>query len=731
MSNLKLKPLVLALAMISPVWGSCVLAADATEQLEVSSDPKNASVTQPSLQSIKAKTDLTLVGANAAVLPGYTDAIAAERIVTETIVVSAARTEQNLLDTNASLSVVPASKLSNAAVDNVPDLLRQESGVRLVSDGTPGLKRVALRGENASRTLVMVNNQRIDDQKNKSGVPLLINPYFIDHVEVVKGPSSVLYGSDALGGIVNVITKQPTDEPVVETGMVYNGAANGLSEYVNFTAKEDSFQAAVGVFNTTQNDLYLSHRERLDNTSYNAHGANAFFAYDLNDKVQVAYTFEHYNLDAETSTTVDDPTYGEYRADMPEWSRLKHGLELTATDINDYLAVAKTSIYYQTNDKEFKSWPQRGLIVGVENEQHTFGGNLQLEWSLSDRFYLITGYDGRSEHLDSSSDVSMAMGPMNGQIRINDSSYSQQHHALYALLSTSLTDELTLNTGVRYNYIKTNAGDTHVNGQITVMGNSIPVVMHPDYDDTVQVKTIGSAGLVYRPFDYGAFRLNWSQGFRVPNVQELFLITSTGTMQYGNPNLKPEESDNYELGFRWEDPNGLIADIALFYTQADNYIETAELANSSYYTYQNIAEANSYGVELSTSYLMGRFEPYANLTWMEREYKTVSGSSKNTGTPKFAGNAGLRYYGEYFKADGYMNFATDTKNDNLDGSSYFGNNRWGGYVTYNLSISTDFGTKDKYTAFASVENLFDKSYKTSELIHEPGRFFSLGIKGRF
>lgn len=659
------------------------------------------------------------------------DVDGADKVVTQTVVVSASRTQQSLLDANTSVSVVPQGKLSNAAADNVPDMLRQESGVRIVSDGTPGLKRIALRGENASRTLVMVNNQRIDDQKNKSGVPLLINPYFIERIEVVKGPSSVLYGSDGLGGIVNVISKQPTDEPTLEAGVTFNGAANGLTEYVNFTGREGGFKTAVGMFNTNQNDLYLSDRERLENTSYDAHGANAYFGYDFTPNFSVAYTLEHYDLTAETSTTVDDPTYGNYRADMPEWSRLKHGIELNATDINDYLAVVNASAYYQTNDKVFNSWPQTGLVVDVVNEQRTVGGNLQLEWSLGDRFYLVTGYDGRQEKLDSTSDVSIAMGPMSGQIAIKDDGYAQQHHAFYALLSTYLTDDLTLNTGVRYNYIRTDAGDTNVNGRMSVMGQTIPIMMQPQYDDTVQVKTIGSAGLVYRPFDYGAFRLNWSQGFRVPNVQELFLITSTGTLQSGNPDLKPEESDNYELGFRWEDPNGLMTDVALFYTQADNYIETAQTANGQFYTYQNIAEANSYGVELAAAYLMGSFEPYANLTWMEREYKTKSGSSKNTGTPKFAGSAGLRYYSDYFKADGYLNFASRTKNDNLDGSSYFGNNEWGGYVTYNLSVSSDFGTKDRYTVFASVENIFDKNYQTSELIHEPGRFFTAGFKGKF
>lgn len=737
MTKFKLSPLVLALAMLST---AAIAEENRAQNATLERTSEQASQANAvgfmevneslgAVEELESGDKVTSVNAQALSSDGGAEISSENRIVAETVVVTASRMQQDLLDTNSSVSVVSVKRLANAAVDNVPDMLRQETGVRLLTDGTPGLKRIALRGENASRTLVMVDNQRIDDQKNKSGVPFLINPYFIERIEVVKGPSSVLYGSDALGGIVNVISKQPSQKPELEAGLTFNGAANGFTEYVNFSGTEGPFKAAVGAFNTNQGDIYLSGRERLDNTSYSSHGANGYFGYDLNDKVTIAYTFEHFDLDAETATTLNDAVYGNYRADMPEWSRLKQGLELTAVNINDYLARFNTSIYYQTNDKVFNSWPQRGLVVGVDNEQRTLGGNLQLEWSLSDTFYLITGYDGRQEKMQSSSDVQLAMGPVNGSITINDNDYAQQHHALYALLSTYITDELTLNTGVRYNYIKTEAGNTQVSGMINAAGHAVPINMHPDYDDTVRVKTIGSAGLVYRPFDYGAFRLNWSQGFRVPNIQELFLITSTGTLQSGNPNLKPEESDNYELGFRWEDPSGLMTDIALFYTQADNYIETAQ--DGQFFTYQNIAQADSYGVEAAVAYLMGHFEPYANVTWMEREYKTASGSSKNTGTPKFSGSGGLRYYGQYFKADGYINFATETKNDNLDGSSYFGSNRWGGYITYNLSISTDFGTKDRYIAFASVENLFDKSYQTSELIHEPGRFFTLGVKGRF
>ena len=713
----KLQPTLLA-SVVSAMMASALYPAVAAE---VESADEVVAV-----EAVEA----SVVGADSVSTSSESADTASDLIRSETVVVTAARTQQQLLDTNASVSVVNANQTANLGRDNIPEMLRTAPGVRLVSDGTPGVKRVAIRGESATRTLILVDGQRIDDQKNKSGAPLLINPYFTDRIEVVKGPSSVLYGSDAMGGIVNVITKQAVEDPFAfEGGVGFNSSSNSFTEYANIMGTLDRFHYAAGAFNTNSGDLYLSDHERLDNTSYNARGLNGDFSYDVLDNLTLGYVGEYFYSDAETSTTTDNATYSVFRGEIPEWKRQKHKLYLKSFDLNEYLAAVDASFYFQSNDKEFNSTPQRGLAVGVLNEQDTYGGNLQLEFSLGDTFYLVTGYDGRQEELDSSSDIGIAMGPVAGNISLHDSAYKQQSHAVYAMLSTYLTDELTLNTGVRYNYIKTEAGDSQVRGAMNVMGQTIPVNMDPDYADASQNKTVGSVGLVYRPFDKGAFRLNWSQGFRVPNIQELFLITSTGTLQFGNPDLKPEESDNYEFGFRWEDPNGLTSDVAVFYSQADNYIETVNAGQ--FYTYRNIAEATTYGLEFSASYLYKSYEPYVNFTLMEREYETGTRSSKNTGTPKFSGNTGLRFYGQLFELDAYANFATRTKNDNLDGSSYFGNTEYGGYVTYNLSVSTKLGPNDEFTLYGSVENILDKNYQTNELIHEPGRFFTLGVKGSF
>lgn len=676
-----------------------------------------------------------------------------DRIAGETVVITAARTQKPLLDTDASVAVVTGKETQLLNRDSVPDLLSTQSSLNIVSDGTPGAKRVAIRGEHSNRTLVMVNGDRISDQKTKSGAPMLMNPYFIDRIEVVKGPASVLYGSDAIGGIVNVITKQASANPIdVEAGVGYNSATSSFTEFMNATGTVDRFKYAVGAFNDNAGDLRIADGRYVDNTAYRAHGFNADLSYDVTDKLTLGYNGELYMSSSEVSTTTDYPAYQDFRGSMPKWNRMKHKLYFKAVDLNDYVAAVDGSIYYQTNDKDYLNTPMHGLNIDVTNEQESYGANLQAEFSLSDTFYLITGYEGR---LDKAKAYSFADTDLRGVLppgtpwppamptrveqTVDDAGYKQQNHAIYSMLSTYITDELTLNTGIRYNYVKNEAGITtqyEKSHFATSQPGRPPVVSSTTIitnDDQTDSKLLGSIGLVYRPFENGAFRANWSQGFRSPTLQELFITTKTGEIQKGNPDLKPEESDNFELGFRWDD-GALAADFAVFYTIADNYIETKQtkMGKPIEYTFQNIAQATTYGSDLSLAYLIdGTYEPYVNLTYLVREYEVHGKTSKNNGTPRWSGNAGLRYYGSTFNVDGYAKFADNSKNDDIAESSYIDAYNLAGFVTWNLAVSAHFGSNDQFTAYAALENIFDKKYMTNELIHDAGRSFSLGVRGKF
>lgn len=132
----------------------------------------------------------------------------------ELMVVTATKTQKALVDAPVSISVVTAEDIERSGAMTVADMLKDVPGVDLHTNSHVGMKRVRIRGNSAGRTLIMVDGQRMTDQASPDGIPLLVDPASIERMEVVKGPSSVLYGSDAMGGVVNIITKKGGDKPL-------------------------------------------------------------------------------------------------------------------------------------------------------------------------------------------------------------------------------------------------------------------------------------------------------------------------------------------------------------------------------------------------------------------------------------------------------------------------------------------------------------------------------------
>lgn len=655
--------------------------------------------------------------------------VSADEIITaDTIVVSANRDRQSIIDANESISVVSQDEVLLQGADTVADALQDAPSVLLVNDGTPGLKRVSIRGESAYRTLVMIDGQRITDQKTKSGAPLLINPFFIDQIEVVKGPAAVLYGSDAMGGAVNVITKKPSEDKInTQLGLLYNGSDNAFSEYLNLSGTIEDFSYALGLVNTDAQDLYIADREKIDNTSYRNQGINAYLAWQATDDLKLEYKSEYFDVDAHTASSTDIPGYAEFKAHIPKWRRVKHSLGFELTEINDYVSSLKASVFMQQNDKDFNSSVTRkGPFVSVLNEEDSYGANLQAQFSLGKYFSLIAGYDGERSELKS--DSSVGIGTQ--YISLHDRDFSQTTHGLYALLSTKFNEKLTLNTAIRYNRVDTDAGTSSFNG-----------VKLPWFADKVNEKAVLSAGLVYKPLENASWRLNWSQGYRVPNIQEMYLYTFTGELQVGNPNLKPETSDNYEIGFKYEG-DLVTSDFAVFYSDADDYIETVEIDifpnlpfHFRQFTYNNIASAKTYGADWSLQLNFDSFEPYLDISFIKRKYDTSSIETYNTGVPAIKGRTGIRYYPDcsygYLTLDFYARFASRVKQDNAGGISYFADDEYGGWTTLNLGAEYLFGDNEEYRIYGALENILDKSYQTSSLIHEPGRFVMAGVSASF
>ena len=141
----------------------------------------------------------------------------------------------------------------------------------------------------------------------------------------------------------------------------------------------------------------------------------------------------------------------------------------------------------------------------------------------------------------------------------------QMTNAVYASMETQLPADVTLTYGARYTWVKTDM-------------DSRDVKKAGDWKNANQSdgKLIFNAGLLWRATDNLSLRASYAQGYRSPILQELYVDTAMGQAggtTYANPDLKPETSDNFEIGARWSSAY-VSADIAAFYSEADDYIAT-------------------------------------------------------------------------------------------------------------------------------------------------------------
>lgn len=682
-------------------------------------------------------TKLPLVVALAGVFAAPQFAQAEDTVTTHDVVVTASRVERELLDVNMSVSIITAEQIEKSGAQTIADLLKDTPGVEINADGSQGIKRIQIRGENAFRTLIMIDGQRITEQKSMSGTPILIDPSQIERIEVIKGPASVLYGADALGGAVNIITKKGGKDTVQGTVSAgYNSSNKGGSASAQIFGKAGDFSYRLGAAYEGGRDLKLAHG-KAEGTDFESKAANAYLAYDINANHTVGLTADYFDLDFNSSTP--EMTLNQFYVHVPAWKRTKVGLFDEIRYVNDYLSKVRTDVFYQKSTKTMINHVNPAPIVlndnTADNTLKQIGASIQADWTLGEKLYLITGYDLSYEKLDatSTSDTSVMMGRA-GMQNVNKELFYKGDlltQALYASGDYQLTDALTLNLGARYTYVRTNM--KRADGTTSAMGMTIPVQQSTGKETDGHV--VFNAGVLWHPAKDWTLRAAWAQGFRTPLLQERFIDTTMGQASStlkGNPNLKPETSDNFELGARWVSGPATL-DAAVFYNRASDYITTFEV-DSRTSIYDNVAKAHTVGMEFSGSYVIGTtgFEPHASFTLIRRTFKQDGESTSDTGTPGFRATYGVKWTGDVsfgrLSADLFARTATSADSYNFTTEK---TTHYDGWTTLNLTGGLDFGPKKQYSVNAGFYNITNKDYETPGSTYEPGRYVEVKLTARF
>jgi hemoglobin/transferrin/lactoferrin receptor protein len=649
----------------------------------------------------------------------------------EGMTVTATKAERDLKDVPASVSVLTQEDIRRSPANTVGDLLQDIPGVEVFDQSLAGAKRIMMRGESGSRVLILIDGQKISEQKSMDGAALLIGADRIERIEVIKGPASVLYGSEAIGGVVNIITKKGGTRPLQgESSLTYDSSTDGVASYLSLFGSTKGFNYRLSGTWTDHGDRRTAD-ETLEDSSFMNRDLSAFISYDW-DKVTVGGGYESYwsNINSVTPEGTVDETLTFFDLDVPVWERDKVNAFVEARDVTQYLRRVRLDGFHQYSRKLMHNNMDLHIAMGpgmamdrtmrqtTENKQNTTGFTLQTDWTPHEDHYLIAGVENFFDSLDATTDntttVDSPMPPPGGTHTVTTTNYeydaTMQTTAVFLQDEWALPADFSLTLGARQTWVHSELEDTN----------------NPDLDeeDTTDSQPVFSAGLTYGGVENLALRAQFSQGYKAPNLQQLYIGTVHGGSQptYPNPDLSPETSNNYEVGARYSD-GALMVDVAAFLSEAEDYITTTSVTGGQQFS--NVDEAETYGVELETSYTIAAWHltPYAQGTWMKREFTSGGSSTFKTGHPEFSGRLGVRYDRDFTErglrlySDLYARGAVEAKEEASSGDV----NTYAPWETLNLSMGCAFGEERQHFVNVSLNNIFDRKYSmASSSIDEAG-----------
>lgn len=671
-------------------------------------------------------------------------------IKTTAVKVTATKVEKELLEVPSSVSIVTEEDIKKSSARTVGELLQDVPGVQISNSGGQGLKRISLRGEGVNRTLILIDGQQIVENKSMDGTALMIDTALIERIEIIRGPSSVLYGSNAIGGVINIITKKGGKKPIEGSlNLSYNGASQGHSESASIFGKTHGVEYRVTASNNMQQQL----RTPVGLVPYSAfeqQNYSAYLAYNFNDNYKLGGSYDYFTSDISSGSQAAG--YEKFFVDLPLWSRQKGALFFEVKEAVSFMPKLRLDVFYQQSHKKMHNHveldPNVVFMPAVmdnyaDNYNNQYGVQLQTDWAIGEHTYIIAGYEFNYNILDADTSVdstSSTIDVMNYNKYVKNYGY-EQVHALYAQAESYLPLDFTLFYGVRWTYNLANMEKSE--GTQTYKNTGVTNILG---EDSIGPKGVSStnapvfaAGIMWSGVENFSIRFNFSQGFRSPNLQERYLISSMGGGTiYPNPDLKPETSNNFEFGIRYND-YGVGLDAVYFVSMADNYIAQVPVSTGSSATkYKNVSNALTHGAELSLSYTSPiGLKPYTSLTVMQRRYSDNGIDTWKTGVPLISGRAGLVYshtFNDYvdLSIDLFSRFASETI-DSLDSihSEFTTDLYYASWGTANMAISVEFGKERQYSLSTEIYNLLNTLYKTSVDIYEPGLYGAVKFSATF
>ena len=503
-------------------------------------------------------------------------------IETEEVLVTAGKYEQKKSDLTVSTEIISGKEFTERNFSNLEDAIRYVPGVTMTED------QVSIRGSNGysrgtgSRALFAIDGLPFYTGDSGDIIWEMIPVLEIQRVEIIKGASSSLYGSSAIGGVINSLTRDISEKPLT----IFNGFFGFYDRpYYNEWDWSDERRPF--------NGLTLSHSNKFENFGFNISFSRleeSSYKQDDDFKKYIGFLKTVYNFTPVSSITFIANTFNKRAGQFLYWKDSRNALVPPDQNLGDrittnrylfgliYKSLVSDKILMNIKTSYYRNYFKDNAAIPNESTSHLYRGEVQLNSSITNFLVLTGGVEGTFSEVKSS-------------LFGNPDAYSI---GVYAVTDINFSFPLIASVGVRYDYSKLDSLDG--SGAVSP-----------------------KLGLNYKISKDLILRSSIGTGFRAPTIAEAFTSTSTGGITVKpNPNIKSENNLSFEFGMNYTPISLINLDLAIFQSEYYDLIEPVIDPSDVKVFFTNVVRARIQGFEASTKFdlLRNELSLFFNYTYL-------------------------------------------------------------------------------------------------------------------
>ena len=639
----------------------------------------------------------------------------------ETVQVTAARTERSILDVAEAVSVVSADDIDRKGPELLAEMLRGVPGA-FFQQTTPGQGIPIIRGLKGSQVLHLVDGMRLNNAffRNAPNQYLgLVDVYATQRAEVVRGAVPSLYGADAMGGVLQMLSSEPRfegDQWNADGRLYgsYNSVDSSIIGRVEAAAGKQGSAISGGLTYQNYSDRKVGGGETISPTAYKVRAGDFKWRHDLSQDSELMLSVQY--LEQPSTPRIDElvPGYGqdtpssaqyEFMPNQRDFLHARYRLASESRWFSQFEAHLARQVITDDRLTQDFGFPE---VTREFNESQLDGLTLQFvsPWSNSDHLEseLIWGFEYYTDEVSSSRIRTDSESGESRVLRGRFPDHSTMDSAAVYASNRWRWERLLINAGLRYSRFDISLPVTQEVSAVTLKPTDLTGDIHLNYELSPGKHLVSNVG----------------RGFRPPNIFDLGTLGSRPGNRFNipNPALKPESVWSYDLGIkisasRWQ------SEAFVWYSDYKDKISSRFTGDATaegrlIVQSDNLSSAKLYGIESGLRFLAGTgIEIFAVINYTRGEEDDDEGTTVPADRiPPLNGRLGLDYQvAEKLRIETYLDFASQqdrlSPRDEEDPRiNPFGTPGWG---TINLTVS--WQTTSWLELGLRLENLADKNYR--------------------